>query len=156
MIEFQEQSYFDDRLYILYICKVTVKFNPDDGLISTTIFHEETPDNYKWCLVTYRNCKNYPIFSTKLFDSKDEAIAYRRKIEPETPLISLNGRSPSNPASYEEYLCWKSNNSLKEYDYREMYAPGGSNPKEMTLQTFEQFLSSNPDFSSIKEQDNKR
>lgn len=145
MIEFQGQFYFDDRLYVLYLCKVTAEIK-SDGFISTAIYHEEALDNYRWCIVTYRNCSRYPVFSTKLFDSKDEANAYIRKIEPETPLISLNGKSPSNSASYEEYLCWKKNNNFKEYDYRTMYTLDGNNPKEIIFQTFKQFLSSNPDF----------
>lgn len=144
MIEFQGQLYFDDRLYVLYLCKATAEIN-SEGLISTTIYHEESPVNYRWCVVTYRNCSKYPISSTKLFDLKDEATAYIIKIEPETPLISLNGKSPSNLMPYEEYICWKKNNNFKEYDYRAMYAPGGSNPRETVLQTFEQFLISNPE-----------
>lgn len=145
MIEFEGQSYFDDRLYVLYLCKALARIDPD-GFISTTIYHEEPPVNCTWCLVTYRNCNRYPVFNTRLFDSKDEAIAYMRKIEPETPIISRNGKSPGNLVSYEDYLCWKKSNNFKEYDYRVMYTPGGSNPEEVITQTFEQFLSSNPDF----------
>lgn len=145
MIKFQEQLYFDDRLYVLYLCKATAQFNPD-GHIMTTIYHEEAPSNYKWCVVTYKNCDRYPVFSIKLFDLRDEAQSYIRIIEPETPLISLNGKSPKHPVLYDDYLSWKENKSLKEYDYKAMYEPGGSNPREVFMQTFEQFLSVNPDF----------
>lgn len=145
MINFQGQSYFDDRLYVLYLCKATAKIN-SDGLVSSTIYHEGPPVKSNWSIVTYSNCIRYPIFSIKLFDSNTKAMAYIRRIEPETPLISLHGKSPANPVSYEEYLGWKKNNNFKEYDYRAMYAPGGSNLREIIVQTFNQFLSSNPDF----------
>ena len=39
MVEFQGQLYFDDRLYILYLCKGAGEVNPD-GLVSITIYHE--------------------------------------------------------------------------------------------------------------------
>ena len=149
MIEFQGQLYFDDRLCVLYLCKALARID-SDGFVSTVIYHEDPPPNCSLCLVTYRNCSKYPVFNTRLFDSKDEALAYIKEIEPETPLISLNGQSPRNPVSYEEYVCWKKKNNFKEYDYNAMYMPGGSNHREIVTQTFEQFLSSNPGFPPEK------
>jgi hypothetical protein len=51
-------------------------------------------------------------------------------VEPEVPLVSLNGRQPSRPKSFQEFTDWKKANGLKEYDYRTVFTPGGLNPTE--------------------------
>ena len=139
-IKFQGQEYFDDRLYILYLCKGTVEIKPDDdGAIWTTIYHEQAPASHIWCVVTYRNCKRYPLYRVDSFHEKDDAISYIRKIEPETPLISLNGSAPLNPIPYEEYLAWKKKNNFRKYDFQTVFTSGGMNPRETIGQTKEQF-----------------
>jgi len=115
-----------------------------DGMVESTVYHKVFPEHSRWGLVTYRNCTGYPATHMNIFISKEDAIAYMRKIEPEAPLISLNGRSPSNPVPYEEYQCWKQANNFKEYDYKALCLPGGTDPKEIILQTREQFLKGNP------------
>ncbi len=139
MIEFDGHSYFDDRLYVSYLCKGTVRIDPDDGVATTTIYHEQTPADHIWCVVTHRNCNRYPIFSIDSFYKKDSAMSYLKIIEPKTPLISLNGNSPHHPKTYEEYSAWKESNNLKDYDYRSIFTLGGIDPREMIMQTKEQF-----------------
>jgi len=59
---FRGQEYNDDRLYILYLCKGTVEkqIQPDGtSMMCTTVYHEDAPDDYIWCLVTYRNDPRY-------------------------------------------------------------------------------------------------
>ncbi len=90
---FNGEIYCDDRMFVLYLCKGTVDI--DDDLITTTIYHEEAPKDYKWCLVTYRNVDRYSIVRVDHFNSKDEAKAYMKKVEPTVPLISLGGGAPS-------------------------------------------------------------
>ena len=145
MIAYQGRLCFDDRIFVLYLCKVVVSIDRE-GFVTSTIYHEKPPDKYSWCIVTYWNCNRYPLFSIKLFDSENKAVSYLRKIEPETPLVSLAGKSTSKPLSYEDYVCWKNDNNLKGYDYKEMYTPGGTNPSEKIYQTFDQFLDSNPEW----------
>ena len=139
MIEFNGHSYFDDRLYVTYLCKGTVEISPDDGVATTTIYHEQTPVNHVWCVVTYRDYNRYPLFRVDSFYKKDAAVSYIKIIEPETPLISLNGNSPLRPKTYEEYSIWKQSSNLKDYDYRSMFTLGGKNPTERIMQTKEQF-----------------
>ncbi len=103
--EFDGELYRDDRMHVLYICKGITTIEGDR--VSTTIYHEESPVDAKWCLVTYRNNSRYMAISSKLFDSKQNAEAYRRHIEPMTPLISLGGRPRNPPPPYEEFLRWK-------------------------------------------------
>ena len=139
-INFRGQKYFDDRLFILYLCKGTVEVEPDDdGVVWTKIYHETAPDNHIWCVATYRNFNRYPLYRVDSFYKKEDAMAYIRKIEPETPLISLDGTPPTNPLSYEEYLSWKKKNNLKEYDWKSLYSPDGTNASESIGQTKEQF-----------------
>lgn len=139
-IKFQGQDYFDDRLFVLYLCEGTVEIEPgDDGVVWTKIYHEKAPEDHIWCVVTYRNCDRYSLYCVDSFHKKEDAMAYLRKIEPGTPLISLNGISPSNPLSYEEYLTWKSRNKLQDYNWKSMYSPGGTNASESIGQTKDQF-----------------
>ena len=54
MITFQGKQYFDDRFFVLYSCKG--KVDPEsNGLIATTIYHEQAPEEHIWLVVTYRN-----------------------------------------------------------------------------------------------------
>ena len=125
------EIFHDDRMFVLYLCKCTVA--PFEGLENVTIYHEETPENFKWCLATYRNVDRYPIYRTDEFDSEAEAIEYAKHIEPQTPLVSLGGNSPNPPMSYTDFLDWKKENEFEEYDYRKVFTPGGSNPQESVM-----------------------
>lgn len=132
--------YYDDRLFVLYVCLGTVEI--EDELVTTTIYHENPPFDAKWCLVTYRNCENYPAFSVVHFQDSADAITYMRLIEPTTPLVSSQGQTVTPPVSYDAYSQWKIDEHLEEYDYRKCYRPGGANAIEMIMQTKEQFLAS--------------
>jgi len=139
-IKFQENKYFDDRLFLLYLCEGKVDATPDgDDIIWTTIYHEDPPIDHIWCVVSYRNCPRYPIARVDHFKSRERAVVYMRNVEPEVPLISLNGKSPAVPLPYQEYLSWKKKNNLKEFDFHDVYTPGGTNAKEIIAQTKEQF-----------------
>ena len=138
MIKYDGQSYYDDRLFVIYLCKGKVEVAPD-GIIVTTIYHEQTPDDYVWCVVTYRNCGRYPLHSVISFYKKDDAIKYISNIEPETPLISLDGKSPASVVPYDEYVSWKQRNNFKEYDWKSLYIAGGTNASERIMQMKEQF-----------------
>jgi hypothetical protein len=48
--EFNGETYHDDRMFVLYVCKCIENINND--VIATTIYHEEATDNHKWCVVT--------------------------------------------------------------------------------------------------------
>jgi hypothetical protein len=137
-LSFQGQDYFDDRLFVLYLCKATLE-TQDDGVVVTTIYHEQAPTVHVWCVVTYRNCDRYPMFSIRHFATSDSAVAYLQQVEPETPLISLHGSSPTKPVSYQEYCAWKTKNNLGEYDFSKLFTPGGTNAREAIFQTREQF-----------------
>ena len=54
MIEFQGQKYYDDRLFVLYLAKSTVVKGEGDTF-NITVYHEQAPEDSKWCLVTYSN-----------------------------------------------------------------------------------------------------
>lgn len=138
MIKFQEQEYFDDRMFVLYLCKGKVEIK-SDGFVTTTIYHEQEITDFIWCVVTYKNCLRYPLYRADSFYKKEDAIEYIKMIEPETPLISLVGKSPAQSVSYYEYLKWKNENGLKDYNWKELYTSDGSNASERIYQTKEQF-----------------
>lgn len=130
-IRFNGETYHDDRMFLLYVCKCTVDI--DDDVVSTMIYHEEAPGNHKWCVVTYRNITRSIAARVDHFDSENEAIAYVKNVEATVPLISLGGRAPHQPLPYDQYVKWKERNQFKEYDYKKMYLLGGTNPREMII-----------------------
>jgi len=139
-IEFQGQNYFDDRLFVLYLCAGTVEIEDDkDGVAWTKIYHENPPKEHVWCVATYKNYQRYPLYRVDCFHNKENAIAYIKQIEPETPLISLDGQSPQNPLSHEKYLEWKKSNNLQDYEWKSLYSADGANASESIGQTKEQF-----------------
>ncbi len=139
-IEFQGQNYFDDRLFVLYLCPGKVEIEDgDDGAVWTSLFHENPPKEHIWCVVTYKNYGRYPLYRVDSFYKKEDAISYIKQIEPETPLISLEGRPQQNPLTYDKYLEWKKDNQLKDYNWKSLYSVDGSNAGERIGQTKEQF-----------------
>ncbi|MEK7068849.1 MAG: hypothetical protein AAB947_00535 [Patescibacteria group bacterium] len=138
MIKFNGLSYFDDRLYILHLCKGAIKVG-QDGDVFTTIYHEKAPDEHIWCVVTYSNTARYPLHRIDSFYKKEDASRYIQQVEPETPLISLSGNSPQQPISYANFLLWKKENMFKEYDWQSLYSSDGTNARETIGQTKEQF-----------------
>lgn len=138
-IQYQGEDYYDDRLFVLYLCKGKVEIDSNDGVVATTIYHEQAPEDHIWCVASYRNCNRYPLYRIDSFYKKEAAEAYIRAVEQETPLISLGGKSPELPLSYEAYVEWKSVNGLKEYDWKSLYSKDGKNASERILQTIGQF-----------------
>ena len=138
-IEFEGQKYFDDRLFVLYLCAGKVKIDDKEGVVWTEIYHENPPKDHLWCVATYKNCQRYPLYRVDSFYKKEDAIAYIKQIEPETPLISLGGKTPENHLPYEQYLEWKRKNNLHDYDWKSLYSTDGTNSSESIGQTREQF-----------------
>ena len=141
MIEYNKQMYFDDRLFVLNLCRGKVE-RLADGKIETTIIHEDDTVDLIWCLATYRNCDNYPLFSLNHFETQSDALKYRNLIEPTVPLISLSGQSPQSPPAYADYLIWKRKSGFSDYDYKKANLHGGKNHRESVIQTEQQFLQS--------------
>ena len=80
MIEYEGESYLDDRLYILELRRTEVN------------------GEKKISVATFRNVRHYAPTRTDEFDHMNDAIAFIKKIEPHTPLISLGGK----PIKYDE------------------------------------------------------
>jgi hypothetical protein len=139
VINFKGLRYYDDRLFVLSLCRGKIKVNTD-GTVESIIFHVPDGVDFIWCLATYRNSEKYPLANLHHFESKDEAQRYLELVEPTVPLISLNGQAPNPPLSYADYIVWKRQNNMSEYDYRKVYLPGGENPCELIVQSKEQFL----------------
>ena len=139
-INFNGDEYFDDRMYVLLLCRGTVEPTPDsDGVVWTTIYHEIPPKEFIWCLITYKNYKGYPISRVDHFREKEAAQRYLEAIEPQVPLISLQGKSPLAPLTFRAFADWKTDNKMKDYDYKTVFSPGGSNNREIIGQRASQF-----------------
>jgi hypothetical protein len=116
-LEFEGETYNDDRMFVLSVCRCTVDI-AEDGTTLTTIYHESAPPDSRWCLVTYRNTPTYPAYRVDHFDSLAAAQGYLAQVEPTVPRISLGGDSPAEPLPYAEWVAWKAANGLKEFNYR--------------------------------------
>ena len=78
--------YHDDRLFVLDI----VLAKKGSGRV--------------WAVITRRNCTGYPPVRVDEFDSREDAQAYVKEVEPITPLISHGGSARSPTPSYAEYI----------------------------------------------------
>lgn len=96
MIQFERDEYFDDRLFVLEVLKTR----------SVAEINSRWTEVIKWALVTRRNVSGYPVRRFDEFDNRREAINYLRKVEPETPRISLGGQAPDPLPTYAEYRRW--------------------------------------------------
>ena len=121
-LEYEGHLYNDDRMFVLYIARCTEK-KVDPGYLEHVIHHTNPPANSMWCVVTYRNTARYPCIGVRAFIDKEAAQKYLRKVEPSTPLVSLDGRK--SEMTYDEFLDWKNQQAFKEYDYKKMYLAGG-------------------------------
>ena len=88
MKTWQGQQYLDDRVFILDLQPAT------------------KAGRKVWAVTTRRNVKGFPPRRVDDFQTKEEAIAYLKQVEPSTPRISLSGASPTPEPTYEEYLAW--------------------------------------------------
>ena len=65
-----------------------------------------------WYVATRRNTPRFPPYRVDRFASESEVIDSIKKVEPETPRVSLDGRSPSPVPTYAEHLKWLHQNQL--------------------------------------------
>jgi len=130
--ELNGEIYNDDRMFLVAVCKCTIR--EEDDMIITTIYHDNSPPNHEWCITTFENTKRAPATRVDHFRTKYDAIEYMKKVEPGTPLLSLGGQSPNPPIQYDQYICWKKENNLKDYNYKNFYLEGGNNHTENIYQ----------------------
>lgn len=132
LTEFNGEKYNDDRMFVLHIAKCTViDDNETDEII--TVYHQKIPENFKWCVITYRNTAKYMPFRIDYFDAKEDATKFLKATEPLTPLISIEGRTYNPPPTYEEFYEWKKRNNFEEYDYKKIFLKG-DDPRETIVQ----------------------
>src|SRR5687768_6108896 len=84
-LRYNGEQYFDDRLFILHVVPGTKK--------GTRV----------WAVVTRRNSPGYHPWRVDDFSTREAAEQYVRAIEPGTPRISLGGRPPVQPLTYDAY-----------------------------------------------------
>lgn len=85
MYLYQGKIYNDDRLFILDLVRA------------------RKGDHYIWSVITRRNHEGHPAFRVDEFESRKAAVEFIKRTEPTTPRISLVGKSPEIPLSYDEY-----------------------------------------------------
>ena len=126
------ERYNDDRMFVLHIARCSVVER--DGMIETTIHHDDPPHDARWCLVSYRNTARLPAYRVDHFDSREAAQRYLEEVAPSVPLVSLGGRSPYPPMTFPQYEAWERANGLRPCDPLSMFTSGGSNARELITQ----------------------
>ncbi len=91
----------DDRMFVLEISRV-----------ETRKLTSNEHSKIKWAVITRKNVSSYPPFRTDQFETRNEALAYYKKIVVETPRQSLNNRPPNPIPSIVEYKQWLVGESL--------------------------------------------
>ena len=122
----------DDRMYLVSVFKCIIKEDKDTMI--TKIYHDNPPEEYKWCLVTFKNTDRAPATRVDHFDTEKQANSYMEKIKPTTSLVSLNGRFSKRPLPYDQYIQWKKENDLIDYNYMNYCKEGGHNYTESIYQ----------------------
>ena len=92
--EYLNRQFLDDRMFVLEVAWVT-----RGSLLS--LEREKG-----WSVITRRNVHGYPPTRTDDFASRDEAIAFVKRLAPTTPRVSLGGASPEPTPSWEEHQDW--------------------------------------------------
>ena len=131
-MEFDGFEYNDDRMFILSLQRCSVV--DGDEMTNITVRYNKLDETTHWCVITYRNIPSYPGTNVDLFDDKEEAQAFLDDVERSAPRVSLDGQSPMPLMESDEFKKWKADNSLKEYDYKEVFnrfGEGGDNPQEI-------------------------
>lgn len=93
MINYNDQKYRDDRIYVLNL--------------SLAIIEKRGKKYNAWSLVTYRNTLQLPATRADEFKTKKEAFNYIKKVEPTVPLISNNEQALIIPEGKNQWLYWK-------------------------------------------------
>ena len=105
MIEYQDETYRDDRLYVINIARGTV-----------TKGSEKT---VRWVMATYRNTVRLPATRSDHFETRDKAIEYLKEIEPTVPLICNGGkplRIPDGVDRWEYWIEWLGKNNIVQFN----------------------------------------
>ena len=100
LIEYNGEQYYDDRIFHLHLT-ISKKITLPDG-ITTREIGENTNHN-TYTLYTRRNSIGRKPIKVDDFNNFEQALKYIEKVEPEVPLISLNGKSISPKPSIKEY-----------------------------------------------------
>ena len=64
-------------------------------------------------LITYRNVVSLPAVRFDRFDNRDAAEEYIKRTEPTCPRVSLDGKQPTPPLTWDEHLMWLHTHGLK-------------------------------------------
>jgi len=86
----QGREYLDDRIFIVELRRTV----------------EGSSDSVPWVVTTRRNVRGRPYTRADDFATWDSALAFIRKILPETPHIQFEGKPNPNTKTYDEYSAW--------------------------------------------------
>ncbi len=130
-VAFRGETYNDDRMYVVHVARCTVGI--EGASTVTTVYHETPPDGCTWCVVTYKNVAQYRATRIDHFPTLEAAQRHRELVEPQTPLVSLGGKSPGRPMGYKDYVLWKAGQGMRDFDYRRVFSKDGSHAREIIV-----------------------
>jgi len=112
MIEYQGETFRDDRMFVINLSRGTV--TRDSKKIT------------RWLLFTYRNTIQLPIFRSDDFETREDATEYLKKEEPNVPVISNGGQPieiPKNVDRWEFWTDWLAKNGLQSAISGQQHVP---------------------------------
>lgn len=112
-ISYEGNWYYDERMYLLHLFYGKTEY-VSKGLQVIEEFLG-TPKK-QFILWTRCNYGSRAVIKSDSFLDRDEAIEYLKLVEPQTPLISLNGLPMKEILSYDDYCLW-----LNELNYEKSW-----------------------------------
>jgi len=120
LVEYNGEKFRDDRMYVINLTESNIEYEKTNKTI------------FKWTLVTYRNTLQLPSTRADSFDSKDLAIEYLKKVEPQCPLISNGGKPLTIPEGKDIWSYWNEwleNNNLFSALSEKQHMPFWQDPR---------------------------
>ena len=105
----KRKQFHDDRMFVLQVAPVTLSRDIGSCSLPKT--------SKRWAVITRRNVPGYPPSRTDDFHSREEAVAYLKKVAPQTPRVSLGGKSPDPPLSWDGFQDWLESIRIERLPY---------------------------------------
>ena len=103
-IHFKGDNYFDDRLFVLELARVTQRcLTPGRA----------DPPAQRWAVYTRRNVMGFPPWRVDDFETREEAIQFLHRIAPHVPRISFGGKPPNPAPSLSDFKAWLAASGLE-------------------------------------------
>ena len=100
-----DMLFHDDRIFVLEISPIESR-DATFTVLDLSARTSRTSQPKEWAVVTRRNVPGYPPHRVDHFPTRAEAVAYYKRVVVQTPLKSLEEKSPDPAPTLEAYTAW--------------------------------------------------